>query len=66
MKFIFFKSFIHEKICSQVYRSVLLNTRQRHTSGSSDGSRAEASGSSSPVNVDKEEGKEKSKCSMLQ
>lgn len=35
---------------SHVYRSVLLTCRQRHTSGSSDGSRAEASGSSSPVN----------------
>ena len=40
---------------------MLLNSRQRHTSGSSDGSRAEASGTMSPVNMDKEEGKEKSK-----
>ena len=51
--------------CQQVYRSVLLNSRQRHTSGSSDGSRAEASGTMSPVNMDKEEGKEKSKFAQV-
>ncbi|XP_060584705.1 retinoblastoma-like protein 2 [Ruditapes philippinarum] len=44
---------------SHVYRSVLLNSRYRHTSGSSDGSHAEASGTSSPVNGEKEENKEK-------
>ena len=44
---------------------MLLNSRQRHTSGSSDGSRAEASGTMSPVNMDKEEGKEKSKFAQV-
>lgn len=44
---------------SHVYRSVLLTSRYRHTSGSSDGSRTEASRNSSPVNGEKEENKEK-------
>ncbi|WAR13270.1 RBL2-like protein [Mya arenaria] len=39
---------------SHVYRSVLLTSRGRHTSGSSDGSQPEASGTSSPVNGEKE------------
>ncbi|XP_052230201.1 retinoblastoma-like protein 1 isoform X2 [Dreissena polymorpha] len=43
---------------SHVYRSVLLTARARHASGSSDGSR-EVSGSSSPVNGEKDEGKDK-------
>ncbi|KAL4235049.1 Retinoblastoma-like protein 1 [Mactra antiquata] len=42
---------------SHVYRSVLLNGRYRHTSGSSDGSRNDVSGS--PINGDKDDSKEK-------
>lgn len=49
---------------SHVYRSVLLNSRYRHTSGSSDGSRAGASRTSSPVTGEKEETKEKEKKSV--
>ncbi|KAL5021351.1 hypothetical protein ScPMuIL_000506 [Solemya velum] len=49
---------------SHVYRSVLLNGRRRHTSGSSDSSRNGTSGSSSPVNVEKEDSKERDKKKM--
>uniref|UniRef100_T1J484 Retinoblastoma-like protein 1 n=1 Tax=Strigamia maritima TaxID=126957 RepID=T1J484_STRMM len=39
----------------QVYRSVLLCTRKRRHSGSSDGSKTGASGSNSPVSLDRED-----------
>ncbi|KAK6174252.1 hypothetical protein SNE40_017565 [Patella caerulea] len=42
---------------SHIYRSVLLSGRRRHTSGSSEGSKSAASGTSSPVNTEKEDKK---------
>lgn len=50
---------------SHVYRSVLLTSRNRHTSGSSDGSRAGASRNSSPVNGEKDDSKEKSLYTLI-
>ncbi|XP_036358198.1 retinoblastoma-like protein 1 isoform X2 [Octopus sinensis] len=46
---------------SHVYRNVLLSSRRRRTSGSSDSSRNGTSGSSSPVTIEREDSKEKDK-----
>ncbi|XP_041375450.1 retinoblastoma-like protein 1 isoform X2 [Gigantopelta aegis] len=56
---------IQPQAVSHVYRSVLLNGRRRHTSGSSESSKSATSGSSSPVNTEKEDTKEKRRAENL-